>query len=180
MLYTRRNKISAVILFIFITILFSGIAVAIEVNTTNTTQAEGIVAKNAVTEVTVTTDMSIDTTTTTIDLSFLNTTTTTVQPPPITESVPAQQIEPNYSSGDSVWDLIAQCESGGNWSINTGNGYTGGVQFLQDTWLRMGGAEFAPDAYLATREQQIVIAERTLAAGGWTQWSGCARRYGLL
>jgi hypothetical protein len=172
LLSTRKKKISVLILFIFMTVVFSGIAVALDTNTSSKNQLA-----NAADWTTDSTVASIETTTTTIDLSFLNTTTTTAPPP---NPPQVKQVEPNYAPGESVWDLIAQCESGGNWSINTGNGYSGGVQFLQDTWLRMGGAEFAPDAYLATREQQIIVAERTLAAGGWIQWSGCARRYGLL
>lgn len=63
------------------------------------------------------------------------------------------------ASADSVnWDAIAQCESGQNWSINTGNGYYGGLQFLTSTWLGAGGGKYAPRADLATREQQIEIA----------------------
>lgn len=68
------------------------------------------------------------------------------------------------------WDAIAQKESGGNWSTNTGNGYYGGLQFAQSTWEGMGGTEFAPRADLATREQQIAIAERTLAKQGPGAW----------
>jgi hypothetical protein len=79
----------------------------------------------------------------------------------------------------SVWDRLSQCESGGNWSINTGNGYSGGLQFHPQTWLGHGGGTFAPYAYLATREQQIVIAERVLASQGWGAWPGCARKLGL-
>jgi hypothetical protein len=65
-----------------------------------------------------------------------------------------------YETAGSSWDAIAQCESGGNWSINTGNGYYGGLQFLTSTWLAAGGGEYAPRADLATREQQIDIASR--------------------
>jgi len=79
----------------------------------------------------------------------------------------------------SVWDRLAQCESGGNWAINTGNGFSGGVQFVRSTWLGMGGAEYAPDAYLATREQQIDIATRVLASQGWGAWPGCSAMLGL-
>jgi hypothetical protein len=64
----------------------------------------------------------------------------------------------DFSSGGTTWDRIAQCESGGNWAINTGNGYYGGLQFLTSTWLAMGGGEYAPRADLATRDQQIAIA----------------------
>ena len=79
----------------------------------------------------------------------------------------------------SVWDRLAQCESSGDWSINTGNGFTGGLQFVRSTWLGMGGAEYAPDAYLATREQQIDIATRVLASQGWGAWPGCSSMLGL-
>lgn len=78
----------------------------------------------------------------------------------------------------SRWDQLAQCESGGNWSINTGNGFTGGVQFLQSTWLAMGGGEFAPDAYLASKAEQIIVAERLLEVSGWGAWPGCATKFG--
>ena len=80
---------------------------------------------------------------------------------------------------DSDWDKLAQCESGGNWSINTGNGYYGGLQFNYGTWQAYGGGEFAPTADQATREQQIIIAERTLADQGWGAWPACSARYGL-
>lgn len=79
---------------------------------------------------------------------------------------------------DSIWDAVAQCESGGNWAINTGNGYYGGLQFLPSTWAAFGGHEFASNAHLATREQQILVAERTLAAQGWGAWPVCSRRAG--
>src|SRR5215470_8408834 len=60
---------------------------------------------------------------------------------------------------DGEWDQVARCESGGNWGINTGNGYQGGLQFSAGTWASHGGGEYAPSAQLATREQQIAIAE---------------------
>lgn len=81
--------------------------------------------------------------------------------------------------GHTVWDDLAQCESGGNWAINTGNGYYGGLQFAWATWLGHGGDEFAPRADLATREQQIVVAERVLASQGWGAWPACSARLGL-
>jgi len=64
------------------------------------------------------------------------------------------------------WDAVAQCESGGNWSINTGNGYYGGLQFLTSTWLAYGGGRYAPRADLATRSQQIAVAS-TMGTGHW-------------
>lgn len=78
-----------------------------------------------------------------------------------------------------VWDRLAQCESGGNWAINTGNGFSGGLQFLRSTWLGVGGGEYAPDAHLATREQQIDVATRVLASQGWGAWPGCSSMLGL-
>jgi hypothetical protein len=74
------------------------------------------------------------------------------------------------------WDAIAACESGGNWRINTGNGYQGGLQFAPGTWLSHGGAEYAPSAHLATREEQIAVAERVLATQGIGAWPVCGRR----
>ena len=71
-----------------------------------------------------------------------------------------------------MWDRIAQCESGGNWSINTGNGYYGGLQFNASTWLSNGGGQYAPRADLASREQQIAVANVLYAARGLQPW-GC-------
>ena len=72
-----------------------------------------------------------------------------------------------------MWDRIAQCESGGNWSINTGNGYYGGLQFDRGSWLANGGADFASRADLASRAQQITVANRYYAKAGLGPW-GCA------
>ena len=77
------------------------------------------------------------------------------------------------------WDVIAQCESGGNWSINTGNGYYGGLQFSPTTWQAYGGGAFAGTAAQATRSQQIAIAEKVLRAQGWQAWPTCSRKAGL-
>ena len=79
----------------------------------------------------------------------------------------------------AMWDRIARCESGGNWSINTGNGYYGGLQFSSTTWLNLGGGAYAPTADLATREQQIAIAEKVQAAQGWGAWPACTAKLGL-
>jgi len=78
-----------------------------------------------------------------------------------------------------VWDELAQCESGGDWAINTGNGYTGGLQFLDSTWDAYGGEEFAPMAYQASRAEQITVAERLRAQAGFDPWPTCSRRLGL-
>jgi len=73
------------------------------------------------------------------------------------------------------WDGVARCESGGNWSINTGNGYYGGLQFSRSTWLGYGGGSYAPRADLATKAEQITIAERTLRGQGVGAWPVCGR-----
>ncbi|CQD20046.1 resuscitation-promoting factor RpfB [Mycobacterium lentiflavum] len=78
----------------------------------------------------------------------------------------------------SIWDAIAGCEAGGNWAINTGNGYYGGVQFDQSTWERNGGLRFAPRADLASREEQITVAEVTRERQGWGAWPVCSGRAG--
>ena len=72
-----------------------------------------------------------------------------------------------------MWDRIAQCESTGNWSINSGNGYYGGLQFDSGTWLGAGGGDFAPRADQASRAQQITVANRIYASRGLQPW-GCA------
>jgi uncharacterized protein YabE (DUF348 family) len=73
----------------------------------------------------------------------------------------------------AAWDAVAACESSGNWAINTGNGFYGGVQFDQNTWKRSGGIRYAPRADLATREEQIAIAEVTRARQGRGAWPVC-------
>ncbi len=78
----------------------------------------------------------------------------------------------------ATWDALARCEAGGNWAINTGNGYYGGVQFDQNTWERNGGLRYAQRADLATREEQIAIAEVTRARQGWGAWPTCSGRIG--
>ncbi|OBI43783.1 Resuscitation-promoting factor RpfB [Mycobacterium kyorinense] len=84
---------------------------------------------------------------------------------------------PDVGNG-SIWDAIAGCEAGGNWAINTGNGYYGGVQFDQSTWERNGGLRYAERADLASREEQIAIAEVTRARQGWGAWPVCSGRAG--
>ena len=76
---------------------------------------------------------------------------------------------------DAEWDTVASCEASGNWSINTGNGYHGGLQFAPSTWLGYGGGQYASAAYLATREQQIAIGEKVLAGQGKGAWPVCGR-----
>ncbi|SDM82207.1 LysM domain-containing protein [Streptomyces sp. cf386] len=73
----------------------------------------------------------------------------------------------------SEWDAVAQCESGGNWSISTGNGYYGGLQFSASTWAAYGGTQFASTADQASKDQQIQIAEKVLAGQGKGAWPHC-------
>jgi resuscitation-promoting factor RpfB len=87
---------------------------------------------------------------------------------------------PDYSSGNTVWDELAECESGGDWSINTGNGYYGGLQFDYDTWQSYGGGAYAEYPNEASREEQIAIAEKVRdATGGYGSWPACAAELGL-
>jgi uncharacterized protein YabE (DUF348 family) len=84
----------------------------------------------------------------------------------------------NYASGSTVWDQLAECESGGNWATNTGNGYYGGLQFSLSTWQSYGGPGYP---HTASRETQIMIAERVRAAdgGGYSSWPACSASLGL-
>src|SRR5699024_9222028 len=85
---------------------------------------------------------------------------------------------PSAPSG-AVWDRIAQCQSGGNWSINTGNGYHGGLQFSGQTWRAFGGGKYAPTADQASRAQQIDIAKKVQAQQGWGAWPACTSKLGI-
>ncbi|GAA1914894.1 resuscitation-promoting factor protein RpfA [Streptomyces sodiiphilus] len=78
-----------------------------------------------------------------------------------------------------TWDAVAQCESTGNWSINTGNGYYGGLQFSQSSWEAAGGTQYASRADLATKGQQIATAEKLLAMQGPGAWPHCGQKAGL-
>ena len=83
----------------------------------------------------------------------------------------------NFASGSTVWDALAQCESGGNWAINTGNGYYGGLQFSLGTWRAYGGPGYP---HTSSRETQIAIATKVRdASGGYGAWPGCAAKLGL-
>jgi len=83
------------------------------------------------------------------------------------------------AAATSAWDKLASCESGGNWGINTGNGYYGGLQFADGTWDGAGGEKYASRADLATRAEQIVVASRVLDDRGWSPWPACSSRMGL-
>ncbi|MEU6818677.1 transglycosylase family protein [Streptomyces sp. NPDC046860] len=82
------------------------------------------------------------------------------------------------AADNGVWDRIAQCESGGNWSINTGNGYYGGLQFSASTWRAYGGGAYASTADRASRSAQIAVATKVQRAQGWGAWPVCSARAG--
>lgn len=86
---------------------------------------------------------------------------------------------PAHAASDDTWNRLAQCESGGNWKINTGNGYYGGVQFSLGSWRAVGGQRYAPRPDLASRAQQVAAAERLLDIQGWGAWPACSRKLGL-
>ncbi len=90
-------------------------------------------------------------------------------------SQPTASAAPAVASG-SVWDQLAACESGGNWAINTGNGYYGGLQFSLGTWRAVGGSGLPSDA---SREEQIARAQAVLARQGWGAWPACTAKLGL-
>ena len=99
---------------------------------------------------------------------------------PVSDSQPAPPAgapvstpAPASSAGGADWNAIAACESGGNWSINTGNGFYGGLQFTQQTWLGYGGGQYAPSANLATPSEQISVGQRVLAGQGIGAWPVC-------
>lgn len=109
------------------------------------------------------------------------TTTTTTAPPPTTVPPPAP---PPVTSGagyadpanPAAWDRLAQCEAGGNWAINTGNGYYGGLQFALSSWRMVGGTGYPHEH---SRETQIAMGRRLHARmGGWHPWPACSRRLG--
>ena len=111
-------------------------------------------------------------------------------PPPVVTPEPVVQEAPEsastapvpVSSREAVWDRLAQCEAGGNWNINTGNGYSGGLQFVASTWISAGGGQYASAAHLASREQQIAVGEHIVASSGGTfrAWPGCRAKLGLV
>jgi LysM repeat protein len=99
---------------------------------------------------------------------------------PLFAAIPIATAAASPASADtSSWDKLAGCESGGNWGINTGNGYYGGLQFADGTWDGNGGEKYASRADLASRAEQIVIASKVLNSSGWGPWPACSSRLGL-
>ncbi len=93
------------------------------------------------------------------------------------QKIQEPEIVPADSEGDAIWDELADCESGGNWSINTGNGYYGGLQFSQGSWNAVGGSGLPSSV---PREEQILRGKLLQARGGWGNWPACARSLGLI
>ncbi|NIK56915.1 ubiquitin-like domain-containing protein [Kribbella shirazensis] len=101
------------------------------------------------------------------------------KPKPVEEPTETTTSETDVpaTGNTSAWDRIAECESGGNWATNTGNGYYGGLQFSHQTWVAYGGDAYAENAHLASKAQQIAIAEKVRAArGGYGDWPVCGQR----
>lgn len=88
----------------------------------------------------------------------------------------AVKTAPNYASGSTVWDRLAKCESGGNWAINTGNGYYGGLQFSLSSWRGVGGSGYP---HQASRAEQIKRGQILQSRGGWGHWPACSKKLGL-
>lgn len=86
---------------------------------------------------------------------------------------------PAQAAAGGVWDRVAQCESGGNWNINTGNGFSGGLQFTQGSWRAAGGTRYAAKPHHASRAAQIAVAQNLLRMQGPGAWPVCSRRAGL-
>jgi transglycosylase-like protein/LysM domain-containing protein len=116
-----------------------------------------------------------------LDGSGSGTPASVAAPSASTESAPAPAPAPapaasSSSGGGTVWDRLAQCESSGNWSINTGNGYYGGLQFSQSSWNAAGGTGNPANA---SREEQIRVAENLRSMQGWGAWPSCSSQLGL-
>ncbi|MFC4460176.1 transglycosylase family protein [Pseudonocardia nematodicida] len=82
----------------------------------------------------------------------------------------------NAATPESTWDQLAQCEASGNWAANTGNGFSGGLQFTPSTWQAFGGSG---QAHHASKAEQIRVAENVLAGQGWGAWPSCSSKLGL-
>jgi LysM repeat protein len=94
-----------------------------------------------------------------------------------TAATPQPTVSAPAVAGDSVWDSLAACEAGGNWAINTGNGYYGGLQFTLGSWQGVGGSGLPNQA---SREEQIMRGQMLQTRSGWGAWPACAARLGLL
>ena len=94
-------------------------------------------------------------------------------------TVPLATALPANAASTSTWDAVAKCESTGDWSADTGNGFSGGLQFTASTWAAYGGTQYAAKASDAGRDQQIAVAEKVLKAQGAKAWPVCGKKAGL-
>ena len=103
------------------------------------------------------------------------------KPKPKPKAKPKAEAKAPTTSGSvsSTWAALAKCESGGNWSINTGNGYYGGLQFSASSWRGAGGGKYAPLPHLASPSEQVATAEVLRGSGGWGHWPACSSKLGL-
>ena len=120
-----------------------------------------------------------------LDAYLITVTTTSTIPPEAAKNNSKTITQPsNPADHADQWDRLAQCETGGDWAANTGNGFGGGLQFMHQrtysTWLSFGGGEFAAHPWEASREQQIAVAEKVLASSGFKAWPGCSRKFGWI
>ncbi|MCW2848312.1 MAG: resuscitation-promoting factor RpfA [Marmoricola sp.] len=92
--------------------------------------------------------------------------------------VTATLAAPASATSMRTWSRLAKCESGGNWHINTHNGYYGGLQISSGTWRAHGGKKYGSNAHRASKRQQVVIAKRIKRSQGWGAWPSCSRRIG--
>lgn len=161
-------KLASLLLLVFL-LVACGTSEAQEVSTT-APEVESVT-----TTVVETTIPPVETTTTTIP----PTTTTTVKKleskAPVIKSKPKSKV----TADSSIWDQLAFCETHGNWAENSVPGYSGGLGFANQYWDNFGGLAFAKLPYLASREQQISVAERIHAANGWSAWPVCSKKLGL-
>lgn len=94
-------------------------------------------------------------------------------------AAPLAVAAPANAASESTWDAVAKCEATGNWKIDSGNGFSGGLQFTRSTWAAFGGTQYTSNAKDATREQQIAVAERVLQQQGPGAWPVCSKKAGL-
>lgn len=97
-------------------------------------------------------------------------------PPPALSGLGPAGPAGECSRTEGPWDCLAKCESSGRWNVNTGNGFYGGLQFYQPTWEAHGGLKYAPRADLATKKEQIKVAEKVLRSQGWKAWPVCSKK----
>lgn len=160
------------LLLVFLLIGSCGVADKNNVSTQDTLDVERVTP-------TVVNTSSVETSTTVPVTTTTDTPTTKAPDTPKKTPIKSQSQKLPQALGDSVWDRVAACESSGDWTTHTSNGYSGGLQFANQYWASFGGTQFAAYAWQATKEQQITIARKELAANGPLAWPICGPRAGL-